>query len=849
MDQAMHDEFALHLELRAEDLVRRGMAPADAARQARIEFGNVTTAKETARASWRTAWLDRLGQDTRYSLRVLRHNPGFTVVALLSLGLGIGATTTVFSVIDAVDFRALPFEGSDRLVWLAELAPADADFCPNCPFFVASATAANWKSQLRSVNELAGASPGSFSWRHDDAVEYVPALEATPNFLPLLGAKPILGRGFVEADALPGAEPVAIVTNSFWQARLAGTTDLATARIGSGEQSVRVVGVLPGGFHFRGDASIWRPTRLDPNGSRTNRRLALVGRLREGASVASAAAEVETIESRLAAAYSKPYDGWGATVKPLREFFTTFAGKGRFAVFAFTTLVLCIAVFNVAGLLLARAVSRRDEFALRSALGASRGRLVGQMLIEGCCIGLGGGGIGVALAAAAVRVAPRWLSAADTGLVVGIDGRMLLFAAALSLVVGLAASLAPALRVARTDLGGRLRSTSRVTGRASTALVVMQIAMALVLLTAAGLLGRDFLELRYLDIGYDPDNLYSTSIPSIESADLRAWAAVAEQMRVRVAAIPGVVAASLEHRSAIHPAIVKAADVVAPRPLAVTPVVSAVDDDYFQVLGGRLLGGRNFSAVDAPGAPLTAIVNKSAASALWPGQFAVGHKLYIADSAADAELLTVIGVVDDMERGELSERHWPMVYRPFRQARIYHRGGSLQLRFARGAGGAIRAAQTAIHETTGQPARPFESASDRLRERLFPQRVNAIALQIFSLFGLLLAAMGIYGTVSYAVTSRTREIGIRLALGARRHSVIALMARGGLVLAGSGVAIGITGSLALVRVLRSMMEGTTPSPWVYAVAAVVMITAAFFATLWPASRAASIDAVASLRAQ
>lgn len=850
MDLAMDEEFALHLDLRTQDLMKRGMSPEEAARRARVEFGSVAAAKETARATWGAAWLDRSKQDVRYTLRLLRHSPGFTAVALLSLGGGIGATTTIFSVVDAVDFRPLPFRDASRLVWMTELTPAGTkDWCPFCPFPAAPATASYWATQLRSIDEVAAIGPYDLTWQHDDVIEYLPGLRVTTNLLPMLGVQPERGRLFAESDAAPGAEPVMILSHDFWRTRLGGDTAILGARIGSGDEAARVIGVLPPDFEFRDSPGIWKPLRLETAEQRSTRWLTVMGRLAEGHSITSAAAEIRTLQSRLAADQPEVYRGWGTSVKPLREWFAFGATKNRLILLGFTTLVLLIAVFNVAGLLLARAIARAPEFALRTALGASRRRLVGQMVVEGACIGLGGGLLGLVFAAWAVRITPRWMEAHEFGLDIGVDARMLLFGIGLSIIVGITASLAPALRVMRLDPSPKLSAGGRATGRMSGGLVMLQVAMAIVLLTAAGLLARDFVELRYLDLGYDPDGLYTTNIRGRGgSADLAAWRTTAEGVRARAASTPGVVSASLEIRSATNPVFVRPADQPPATPIR-NAQLRAIDAGFFATFGTPLVGGRSFTADDQAGAPNVAIVNEAAAAAFWPGQNPLGKRLTVGDTPADAELLTVVGVVRDMERGEMIERHWPMVYRPFSQAKLYRASATLHLRLDETAR-AIPTIQRMVHESTGRPSAPLASATEKLREQLFAQRVNAIAFQVFSAFGLLLAAMGIYGTAAYAVTQRMREIGIRLALGAQRAAVMMLVARRGLLLAASGALLGVAGALALARVFGSIMVGTSPmNPWIYFGAAAVMVGSALVATFLPARRAARADAVSALRAQ
>lgn len=803
--------------------------------------------RRNTRATWGATWLDRLKQDVRYTLRVLRHSPGFTAIALLSLGGGIGATTTIFSVVDAVDFRPLPFPNASRLVWIAELPPAEAGGCPSCRASSAPASASYWAAQSRTIDEIAALAGYDLLWQHDDVIEYILGLRVTPNLLPMLGVQPERGRPFSESDAAPGAEPVVILSHAFWRTRLGGDTGVIGTRIGQGDQAARVIGVLPPQFKFRDSPALWKLLRLDIAEERNARWLTVFGRLAESQSIASASAELETFQSQLAADQPGAYRGWGISVKPLREWFTFGATQGRWILLGFTTLVLLIAVSNVAGLLVARIVARAPELALRAALGASRGRLFGQMVVEGACIGVGGGLLGLTFATWGTRIAPQWMKTDQFGLDVSIDARMLFFSVGLSVLVGIVASLVPALNVWRLDPSRKLGAGGRATSRVSGGLVMFQVAIAFILLTTAGLLARDFVELRYLDLGYDPERLYSTIIRRPAGSPLDAWYARAEGVRARAAATPGVLSASLEIRSATNPVFVRPAD-QPPAPAIRSPSFRAVDAGFFQTLGSPLVKGRSFTSSDQSGAPNVAIVNEAAASAFWPGQDPLGKEVIAGDTPADAELLTVVGVATDMERGEMIERHWPMVYRPLPQARVYRAPAILHLRVQ--SARVIPAAQRTIYEATGRPAGPLAAATDGLRERLFAQRVNAIAFQVFSAFGLLLAAMGIYGIAAYAVTQRMREIGIRLALGAPRAAVVALIARNGLLLAVSGALLGLIGALALARIYGSLMVGTSPmNVWIYLGAAIVMVVTALAATLMPARRAAQTDSMSVLRAE
>jgi putative ABC transport system permease protein len=869
MDDAMDDEFALHLELRTNDLVRSGI-PRDAAeRQARLEFGNVTAAKENARRSWGTAWWDRLEQDLRFTLRTLRKSPGFTAVAVLSLGFGIGATTTVFSVIDALDVRPLPYENADRLVWLTEVTPPDDEMCSRCVFLTASATAADWVAQTRSYETMAVVFSTTFSWERGDLIRSATAGQATPGFFRLLGVRPLLGREFVPSDTMPGAEPAVLLTYEFWKTRLDADSSIVGRHLVSQYDGgiwpelhpTRVIGVLPKEFRFMSYASVWVPMKINAASSRTARGMTVIGRMKRGQTIAAANAELATIATRLAFAYPLAYRGWAAAVLPLRDWLTWGrAGQGRFVLFAITLLVLCVAVANVAGLLLSRAAARQQEFAMRTALGASRLRLLGQQLVEGGCVGLTGGLIGIVVAAWGVRFTARWFSIEAAGVTVGIDHRILLFALAVSLVVGVGAAAVPALHAGRMDLSGSLRGRTAAGGsgygaRTSNALIALQVGLGLVLLTSAGLLSADFLQLRYLDLGYDPHGLYHVSITGTREqwANPGPWSRLVEDARQRVAAIPGIASTSLEYQNAVHPAIIRADQPVRLRNSQepqLNPAFKAVGSDYFATWGSRLLFGRPFTTADRHGEMPVAIVNRAAAASFWPGQNPLGRRIFVGDSASAGELLTVVGVATDAERGEMAERHWPMVYRPYDQAKFYHAAARLYIRVAASSPELFATAQAAIRQATDRPVDPFISDEEQLGTRLLTRRFNAIVLDLFAGFGLLLAAMGIYGSIAYAVTQRTREIGVRVALGAQRMSILGLVARRGVVLAMIGVAAGSAGAFALTRVLRSFVSGTSvTNPWVFAGSSALMIVVALLATFLPARRATRLDAVIALRAE
>jgi predicted permease len=434
---------------------------------------------------------------------------------------------------------------------------------------------------------------------------------------------------------------------------------------------------------------------------------------------------------------------------------------------------------------------------------------------------------------------------------------MLMMATLISAAVGIAAALLPAMRTVHVDAAQSLRAGATSTGprasRTSNALVGAQIALALVLLTAAALLGRDFIEVRYRDLGYDPTGLYHSSMSGLrqQRANPAAWRIVPEAARSRIAKLPGVAAVALEHRSAVHPTIVRAVGSVAARSDR-TPVVSAVDTSYFSALGARLVLGRLLAPTDTRNAPAVAVINQAAADLLWPGANAVGRRLFIGDSASVGEELTVVGVVANIERGEMIERHWPMVFRPLEQAPLYQAAVMLHLRVADGAPSAsvLTAAESVIRQSTGRAATAFKSAEERLGLRMHDRASNATMLTLLAAFGLLLATMGTYGTVAYSVAQRTREIGIRLALGAQRANVIAVVARGATRWVTAGIVVGAVGMVAVTRLLGVFLVATSAmSVRVFVGSTGLVIVVAALAAWLPARRATRVDALVALRAE
>jgi predicted permease len=810
--------------------------------------------------------LTGFGLDLRVAVRALRRNPGFSVAAILSIGFGIGAATAMFSVVDAVDFRPLPYREPDQLMFVGDVMPASWVPCPGCPTNTTADRAHAWMTHSRSFDGLAMVSSTGLCVDEAGAAVCPGAGQASPGLFDLLGVQPALGRLFAAEDAGPGAEAVLILSHETWMGRHQGDAGVIGARFEYFDDATlatrhagTIVGVLPAGFRFMQDHAFWMP--FESTAARQDsRRVAVVGRLKPDISPAAARAELESLQAGIAAAPDSELRQ--AAVLPLRERLEWGMRKGRGVLFGITAMVLAVAVLNVAVLFAIRAAARRHDLTMRRAMGASRLQLLRHLLAEGLVIGLTGGVLGVALATWGTGVAGAAFGLDDSGPIARMDVRVLSFGVLSSVLVGILVTILAARDVGAGDPVPARERTSSGTGhpggRLAGLLLSIQVAAGLVLVTAAGLLSSEYLELRFLDIGYDPTGVYEATIrgPVAYRTEPELLRPDAERALARVRAVPGVRSASLRYRSAVNPAVVRpenspAADESLTRGVVDGSNLDVVDASYFDTLGIPVVAGRAFLERDDRGAPPVAIVNRAAASSSWPGQSALGQRIFLGDSASVGESATVVGIVDDVERAEMARRHFPKIYRPLAQARFYHPFIQMHFRAAPGQPDVARTALAALRETLGRPAvgavTSHESSLDR---RFDSQRINALAMNLFAAFALLLAGIGIYGSVAYAVTQRTREVGVRVALGAGRGAILALFARHAIIVGGTGVALGAGGSLLMVRAFRSFVSATDATdPRLFAGAAFLVTVVIVIATLLPARRAAGIDPAIALRGE
>jgi putative ABC transport system permease protein len=789
--------------------------------------------------------------DLRYALRQLARSPGFSATVVLTLALGIGACAAIFTVVDAVLLRPLPFAEPERLVMLNERKP------PEVPMFVVRPnTFPYWKRLVTSFEGLAVVRDGSYNLTGQGAPVRVYTGKVTANAFPMLRVQPALGRTFAVDEETPGKDAVVILSHGFWQRQLGGRPDVLGQSLQLDGRSHRVVGVMPEGFALPGRFDLYVPHgyqvfRKDESDNRT---IEVFARLKPGVTIAQARAELDAIEAGLAREDSDDFEGWQPVVAPMLEARVGEARRPLLALLGAVGLLLLIACANAAHLLLARGTVRAREIAVRAALGASRGRLVGELLGESLVLALAAGALGLLLAqwgvSALLALAPEGLPRLQE---IAVDRRVLAFTAALALLTAVVFGLAPALAATRPDLHATLKEGGRGVGpgrhRLRGALVVAEVAIAVVLLAGAGLLVRSFDRLRHVDRGFQPDGALavSLSLPQEKYASAEQIGGFAGQVLERLGALPGVTAAGvvqdLPFAGGLNFFCLLVEGHPPPDQCDATRYY-AISPDYFRAMGIAVRRGRVYEARDWRTATRTTVINEALVRRYFPGQDAVGKR--IAASNRPTEWYTVVGVVSDVRDETLGDAIRPQVY-----AMLAHEPAHALTFVVRGVGAVPPAVRAAVESVDPQqPIASLRPLTDLVAASIARDRFAATLFAVFSAAALLLAAVGIYGVMAYAVARRTGEIGVRLALGARAADVLALVVGQGGRLVALGLVLGVGAALLLAGLVQAMLFEIGPrDPLSYAATALLLALVALLACLVPALHAARIDPMTALRAE
>jgi ABC-type antimicrobial peptide transport system permease subunit len=944
----LREEFCAHLAMEERENLESGMSPEEAHYAALRQFGNVTLAQEGSKEMWNWNSVEILLQDVRYGLRQLRRSPGFTIVAVLTLALGIGANTAIFSVVNAVALRPLPYPHGDRLVWIAEVLPAIKAEVATGGDYV------DWKDQSRSLDGItAYDEQASFNLTGRGTPARVHGAQVTASFFATLGAGPQLGRGFTAEEDQPNGRKVVVLMHPFWQQYFGSDLEVLGQTVTLDSAPYTVVAVMPASFRFPGDSEVQMlvPLALSESSERLRtqmqRLVRIIGRLKPGVSLASAQGDLDAIRKRRPSGLGGPAmpgpgpapaprgqhamfsvftsgpgpaspnnagglpgpptrtapgtraqasQGAGSPpsqvarltgapspsgqqavgppgpiglpavelkVLPLAEHLAGNLRPAMLTLLGVVGLVLLIACANVANLMLTRASARTREVAVRAALGASRWRLVRQLLAESVTLALAGGIAGLAVAAWGVSVMSRFIpSGVGSGILSvahpHVDANVLLFALVVSIVTGILFGLAPAVVAARPDLAEGLKesaqvaSASRHRGWLRGALAVTELALALMLLIGAGLLIRSFYRVLSVDPGFAPERVLTTNLSLTDSRypNPHERTRFFTEVLRRVESLPGVRSAALGDSLPLCPyrAILRIRRELATPNAPVEDSSSVlmsrltVSPGYFYTLGIPVLKGRTFTDHDDERSPKVAVVNETLARLMWPGENPVGRQLPLI-----GENLTVIGVVGNTRHEGLSQDVKAEIYVPYLQ----DAPSSMQLALRTASDpsslvSAVRGEVAAIDPD--EPIYQVATLEQTLSDSVAPRRFNMLLLGIFAFIALALSTVGIYGVMAFSVTQRTHEIGIRMALGAERRAVLGLVVREALRLTLVGILVGVAGAWALTRLLTSFPYAVRPTdPLTFLVVPAGLVAVAILASCIPARRAANVDPMVALR--
>jgi putative ABC transport system permease protein len=866
MESGMDAELRFHIEAYAEDLVRGGLPRQEAMRRARLEFGGIERAKEECREARGVTFFESLAQDLHYGLRMLRKNPGFTAVAVLTLALGIGANTAIFSVVYAVLLKPLPYANSEQLFNVFQVQPQQGIAGTGWSY----ANYVELREQNSIFSEMAGVQKHQLTLTARGEPSVVDTSVVTPELFTVFGEKPLTGRMFRPEDGKAGAAPVVVLSENLWRGLFGADPKIIGSTINLDKRSFTVIGVMPAAFRFpslTASEQLWIPLVQDPlfgglMPQRGGHWLQVTGRLKPGVSMARAQAELDAIGARLAKAFPVENDRWAIRIVPLQQMIFGNAKSPLLVLLGAVGLVLLIACANIANILLTRATSRAREIGVRTTLGAGRARIVRQLLSETMMLGLVGGMTGIGLAYWGVQgltsILPPSLPQVN---VIRVDGLVLGFALLLSILASCAFGLAPALFAANSNLqtslreGGARSGESRNRRRARSFLAAGEIALAMVLLVAAGLLLRSFAKLMSVSPGFEVQHIVKAdvSLPQFQYSTPQQWSAFADELLARIQAHPGLLDSAVAVPLPIAQRnLTLGFEIVGNPPSSAgasrTADYVSVSREYFRVMGIPLLAGRFFNQHDVMSAARVSVISEAMARVYFPNQNPLGKRLKFGfPPGVGGDERQIVGIAGDVRDVALGEDPGPMMYVPFAQAPFW--GGGVVVKSALNPSGVVAAIRQEVRQMDKDlPVTDVETMPEAMATSLAQPRFRTFLLGVFAAMALVLAAIGIFGVISYSVSRRTNEIGIRMALGSSRDAILRMVLRETLVLAGAGLALGIPSALMASQLVGHMLFGVSAyDPATLAAVAVTLAGVAALAGYLPARRATRVDPMVAPR--
>ena len=865
LGRELDEELQFHIDARTRDNLKAGMTEEAARLDARRRFGNWTLAKERTHEMNIIVTIQTVGQDLRYALRSLRKSPGFTALAVLAMALGIGANTAVFTVVNGVLLRPLPLVHPERL-FLISYAPRVGGIFGRLR--LSNHDYLEFQRRTRAFERVTAFFGGQVTLSGAGDAVRLPVGSVTSSFFAVLRVNPAMGRTFGAREEEPGSPGVAVLSEELWRSRFAADPNILGKAVTVDGIQRSVIGVMPAGFAFPGDAQLWLPLAIEAD-PRHAFFPSVFGRLRPSVTQRQAQAELEALAPQLPqqhlleAAGAPNRGGWVAQVLPLQDLFVSQIRNSLLVFMGAVAFVLLIACANVANLLLMKGSLRRQEMAVRTALGAPRSRLIRQLLTESATLSLGGAIAGLLFAIIGVRAL---LALAPAGTIprlaeIHLDGRVIGFALGLGAVTGILFGLLPAVQATGRELRTFLSQAGRaVTGRGEGlrgVLVVAEIALTVVLLTGAGLLLKSFLRMRAVDPGFRAENVLAMTVDLPESLYNTSAGIQAFHTRTleKLSNLPGVLAAGAVNWLPLNgPLMWGHFHLYDGRPVPRGYMVDkpAASPEYFQVMGIPLLSGRVFSSQDSSTAPRVAIVSRNVARTFWPGGDALGQRITLEDhpKPGHEDWLTIIGVVDDVRQSSLTEKVHPAIYQPFAQVKnpLFLTSMTFAIRTAAPPASLAAAMRGVLREVDRNQPVSIATMTDLVAKTIAEPQFQTRLIAIFSMLALLLAAIGVYGVLACAVAERTREIGIRMALGAEKSDIIRMIFRRSLLLVTVGVSLGVAGALAVTRVLAKFLFEVKPTDLpTFLVVAALLVVVALLSGLLPAQRATRVDPLIALR--